>query len=125
MPNTIISDAYELAQRKTVMAIGTIRKDGKIAVTYGKLSKIRTPEQIVADIASDIAAVRVFLLYGIDPLKAVHSRTFEPPLPATRCAGRKSLRTLAIRESRCGSSHPGQPISEVRTVIVNDVLSDT
>jgi hypothetical protein len=30
----------------------------------------------IADIASDIAAVRVFLLFGIDPLKAVPLEDF-------------------------------------------------
>jgi hypothetical protein len=64
----------------------------------------------VAEIASDIAAVRVFLLYGIDPLKAVPLEDFRttaalhkvrwPQIVADVAEKRESLRKLASRSSR-------------------------
>jgi hypothetical protein len=59
----------------------------------------------VADIASDIAAVRVFLLYGIDPLEAIPLEEFRttaalhkvrwPQIVAEVGEKRKALRKLA------------------------------
>ena len=64
----------------------------------------------VADIASDIAAVRVFLLYDIDPLKAVPLEDFRttstlhrvrwPQILAEISEKRESLRKLSSRSAR-------------------------
>jgi hypothetical protein len=64
----------------------------------------------VADIASDIAAVRVFLLYGIDPLKAVPLEDFRttsalhkvrwPQIVAEVGKQRQSLRKLSSRSTQ-------------------------
>jgi hypothetical protein len=64
----------------------------------------------IADIASDIAAVRVFLLYGIDPLKAVPLEDFRttsalhkvrwPQIVAEVGERRESLRKLSTRSTR-------------------------
>jgi len=64
----------------------------------------------VGEIAGDIAAVRVFLLYGIDPLKAVPIEDFRttaslhklrwPQLIAEIGAKRESLRKLASKSTR-------------------------
>ncbi len=64
----------------------------------------------VADIASDIAAVRVFLLYGIDPLHAIPLEDFRttsalhrvrwPEIIAEAGKKRETLRALASRSNR-------------------------
>ena len=64
----------------------------------------------VADVAGDIAAVRVFLLYGIDPLKAVPLEDFRttaalhkvrwPQIAAEVGEKRESLRKLSSRSTR-------------------------
>jgi hypothetical protein len=64
----------------------------------------------IADIASDIAAVRVFLLHGIDPLKAVPLEDFRttsslhkvrwPQIVAEVRGKRESLRKLSSRSTR-------------------------
>jgi hypothetical protein len=64
----------------------------------------------VADIASDIAAVRVFLLFGIDPLKGVPLEDFRttsalhkvrwPQIVAEVAEKRESLRRLSSRSTR-------------------------
>jgi hypothetical protein len=64
----------------------------------------------VADIAADMAAVRVFLLYGIDPLKAVPLEDFRttsalhkvrwPQIVAEVAAKRESLRKLSSTATR-------------------------
>jgi hypothetical protein len=64
----------------------------------------------VADIAGDIAAVRVFLLYGIDPLQAVPLEDFRttsalhkvrwPQIVAEVGEKRESLRKLSSRPNR-------------------------
>jgi hypothetical protein len=64
----------------------------------------------VADIAADIAAVRVFLLYGIDPLKAVPLEDFRtaaalhkvrwPQIMAEVREKRESMRKLSSRRDR-------------------------
>ena len=66
----------------------------------------------VADIAGDIAAVRVFLLYGIDPLKAVPLEDFRttsalhkvrwPQILAEVDEKRESMRRLSSRGVRAG-----------------------
>jgi hypothetical protein len=66
----------------------------------------------VADIADDIAAVRVFLLYGIDPLKSVPLEDFRttsalhkvrwPQIVASVGEKRESLRKLSLRATRRG-----------------------
>jgi len=58
----------------------------------------------VADIAGDMAAVRVFLLFGIDPWKPFHSRLPPPPRLCTRSL-RKSLR-MSAEKGRCESFLP-------------------
>jgi hypothetical protein len=67
-------EEYELAQRKTVLTIGTIRKDGKIAAHYGKLSKIRTTEQIITDIASDHYEVRYAYKWMLDQAAELNAK---------------------------------------------------
>jgi hypothetical protein len=64
----------------------------------------------VADVAGDIAAVRVFLLYDIDPLKSVPLEDFRttsalhkvrwPQIVAEVGAKRESLRKLSLRSTR-------------------------
>src|SRR5258708_8595376 len=64
----------------------------------------------VADIAGDLAAVRVFLLYGIDPLKGVPLEDFRttsalhkvrwPQIVAEGGEKRESLRRLSSRSTR-------------------------
>jgi hypothetical protein len=64
----------------------------------------------VADIAGDIAAVRVFLLYGIDPLKGIPLEDFRttsalhkvrwPQIVAEVGEKRESLRSLSSRSTR-------------------------
>ena len=64
----------------------------------------------VADIAGDIAAVRVFLLFGIDPLKGVPLEDFRttsalhkvrwPQIVAEVAEKRESLRRLSSRSTR-------------------------
>src|SRR6266446_4274843 len=71
----------------------------------------------VADIAGDIAAVRVFLLYGIDPLKAVPLEDFRttsalhkvrwPQIVAEVGEKRETLRKLSSRSTR--SAKGGRP----------------
>jgi hypothetical protein len=65
-----------------------------------------------AEIASDIAAVRIFLLYGIDPLEAIPLDQFRtttalhkvrwPQILADVARKRESLRKLAVGPSRPG-----------------------
>jgi hypothetical protein len=64
----------------------------------------------ISDIASDIAAVRVFLLYGIDPLNAVPLEDFRttsalhklrwPQIVAEVAEKRESLRKLSSKSTR-------------------------
>jgi hypothetical protein len=64
----------------------------------------------VADIAGDMAAVRVFLLYGVDPLKGVPLEDFRtttalhkarwPQIVAEVAEKRESLRRLSSKSSR-------------------------
>lgn len=64
----------------------------------------------VADVAGDIAAVRVFVLYGIDPLKSVPLEDFRttsalhkvrwPQIIAEVGEKRESLRKLSLRSAR-------------------------
>jgi hypothetical protein len=64
----------------------------------------------IAEMAADIAAVRVFLLFGIDPLKAVPLEDFRttsalhrvrwPQIVAEVCDKRESLRKLSSRSTR-------------------------
>jgi hypothetical protein len=64
----------------------------------------------VAEIAGDIAAVRVYLLYGIDPLEAIPLEGFRttsalhkvrwPQIVADIDKKRKTMRTLASKRSR-------------------------
>jgi hypothetical protein len=64
----------------------------------------------VADIAADIAAIRVFLLYDIDPLQAVPLEEFRttsalhkvrwPQIVADVAAKRESLKKLSLKRTR-------------------------
>jgi hypothetical protein len=64
----------------------------------------------VADIARDIAAIRVFLLYGVDPLKAIPLEDFRttaalhkvrwPQIVAEINEQRESMRKLSTRSAR-------------------------
>lgn len=78
-------------------------------VTRDERAGLRLLER-VADIATDIAAVRVYLLYGIDPLKAVPLENFRttsslhkvrwPQIVAEVADKRQSLRKLSSRAKR-------------------------
>lgn len=77
--------------------------------TRGERGALKLLER-VAEIAGDIAAVRVFLLYGIDPLQAVPLEEFRttsalhkvrwPQIVAEVTGKRESLRRLASRSAR-------------------------
>jgi hypothetical protein len=77
--------------------------------TRGERAGLRLLER-VADIGSDIAAVRVFLLYGIDPLQAVPLEDFRttsalhkvrwPQIVADVTEKRESLQRLSSRPTR-------------------------
>jgi hypothetical protein len=77
--------------------------------TRGERGGLKLLER-VADIAGDIAAVRVFLLYGIDPLQAVPLQDFRttsnlhkvrwPQIVAEVTAKRESLKELSSRPTR-------------------------
>jgi hypothetical protein len=79
------------------------------AATRGERVGLKLLER-VADIAADMAAVRVFLLYGIDPLKAVPLEDFRttsalhkvrwPQIVAEVTGKRESLRKLSSKSSR-------------------------
>jgi hypothetical protein len=77
--------------------------------TRGERTGLKLLER-VAGIAGDIAAIRVFLLYGIDPLKAVPLEDFRttsalhkvrwPQIVAEVGEKRESLRRLSSRSTR-------------------------
>jgi hypothetical protein len=79
------------------------------AATRGERVGLRLLERI-ADIATDIAAVRVFLLYDIEPLQAVALEDFRttpalhkvrwPQIVAEVMAKRQSLKKLSSRRTR-------------------------
>jgi hypothetical protein len=77
--------------------------------TRGERGALKLLDRI-AEIAADIAAVRVFLLYGIDPLQAVPLEDFRttsalhkvrwPQIVAEVTEKRDSLKRLASRSAR-------------------------
>jgi hypothetical protein len=83
-----------------------IRQD---VTTRGERVGLKLLERI-AEIAADIAAVRVFLLYGIDPLQAVPLEDFRttsalhkvrwPQIVAEVSKKRESLRKLSSKATR-------------------------
>jgi hypothetical protein len=65
----------------------------------------------VADIAADIAAVRVFLLYGIDPLQAIPLDVFRTTTTlhkVRRAADRGRCRCATVDTQKAGGE-AGQP----------------
>jgi hypothetical protein len=112
-----IQNLHLLPQKRTAAGIA----QGRLAVdvarefirrevsTRGERVGLKLLER-VADIASDIAAVRVFLLYGLDPLKATPLEDFRttsalhkvrwPQIVAEVTQKRESLRKLAATSTR-------------------------
>ena len=94
------------AQLALTVARAFIRQE---VAAQGERAGLKLLERI-ADIATDIAAVRVFLLYGIDPLEAVPLEDFRttPALHKVRWpqiveavgAKRESMRRLSVRTAR-------------------------
>ena len=95
---------------QALLAVGVARAFIRQEVaTRDERAGVRLLERI-ADIANDIAAVRVFLLYGIDPLKAVPLEDFRttsalhkvrwPQIVAEVGKKRQSLRRLSSRSTQ-------------------------
>jgi len=89
------------------LAVGVARAFIRQEVaTRGERAGLKLLERL-ADIASDIAAVRVFLLYAIDPLEAVQLEDFRttstlhkmrwPQIVAEATEKRESLQRLSSR----------------------------
>ncbi|MEP7246276.1 MAG: hypothetical protein ABI885_21725 [Gammaproteobacteria bacterium] len=92
------------------LAVGVARAFiAREVATVGEKAGLKLLER-VADIANDIAAVRVFLLYGIDPLEGVPLEDFRttsalhkvrwPQITAAVGAKRESLRKLTSKVSQ-------------------------
>jgi hypothetical protein len=112
-----IQNLHLLAEKRTVagiaqarLAVDVVREFIRREVaTRGERVGLKLLER-VADIAGDMAAVRVFLLYGIDPLKAVPLADFRttsalhkvrwPQIVAEVTEKRESLRKLSAPSSR-------------------------
>jgi hypothetical protein len=112
-----IQNLHLLPEKRTDAGIAQARLAVDVArafirrevVTRDERAGIKLLER-VADIASDIAAVRVFLLYSIDPLKAVPLEDFRttsalhkvrwPQIVAKVSEKRESLRKLSSRSTR-------------------------
>lgn len=94
------------AQLSVGVARAFIRKD---VATRGERAGLKLLERIV-EIAHDHAAIRVFLLYGIDPLEAVPLDAFRatpalhkqrwPRLVADIASKREKLRILSARQTK-------------------------
>lgn len=112
-----VQNLHALAEKRTPMGIA----QAKLAIDVtracirreiseaGERAGLKLLERVAA-IASDIAAVRVFLLYGIDPLAAVPLEDFRtstalhrkrwPQILATVNAKRDSLHRLAAKRGK-------------------------
>jgi hypothetical protein len=112
-----IQNLHLLPEKRTPAGIAQARLAVDVArefirrevATRGERVGLKLLERI-ADIAGDMAAVRVFLLYGIDPLKAVPLEDFRttsalhkvrwPQIVAEVTRQRESLRKLSSKSSR-------------------------
>ncbi len=97
--------AVGIAQAQLALGVARAFIRQEVAA-HGERAGLKLLERI-ADIATDIAAVRVFLLYGIDPLEAVPLEDFRttsalhkvrwPQITEQVGAQRESLRRLSAR----------------------------
>ncbi len=112
-----IQNLHLLPQKRTDAGIGQARLAVNVARAFIRQEVVARDERTglkllerVADIAGDIAAIRVFLLYGIDPLKAVPLEEFRtttalhkvrwPQIVAEVGEKRESLRKLSSKATR-------------------------
>jgi hypothetical protein len=112
-----IQNLHLLFEKRTDAGIAQARLAVDVARAFIRLEVATRDERAglkllerVAEIASDIAAVRIFLLYGIDPLKAVPLEDFRttsalhkvrwPQIVAEVGEKRESLRKLSSRSTR-------------------------
>ena len=107
-----IQNLHLLAEKRTAAGIGQARLAVDVALNFIRREIATRGERVglkllerIADIAGDIAAVRVFLLYGVDPLRAVPLEDFRtttalhkvrwPQIVADVAQKRDSLRKLS------------------------------
>jgi hypothetical protein len=112
-----IQNLHVLPEKRTDAGIAQARLAVDVARAFIRQEVATRDERVglkllerIADIAGDIAAVRVFLLYGIDPLKAVPLEDFRttsalhkvrwPQIVAEVGERRESLRKLSSRSTR-------------------------
>jgi hypothetical protein len=112
-----IQNLHLLPEKRTAAGIAQARLAVDVARAFIRQEVATRDERAglkllerVAAIASDIAAVRVFLLYGIEPLKAVPLEDFRttsalhkvrwPQIVAEVAEKRESLRRIATRSTR-------------------------
>jgi hypothetical protein len=112
-----IQNLHLLPQKRTDAGIAQARLAVDVARAFIRQEVATRSERVglkllerVGDIAGDIAAVRVFLLYGIDPLKAVPLEDFRttsalhkvrwPQIVVEVGEKRESLRKLSSRSTR-------------------------
>jgi len=112
-----IQNLHVLPEKRTDVGIAQARLAVDVARAFIRQEVATRDERVglkllerIADIASDIAAVRVFLLYGIDPLKAVPLEDFRttsalhkvrwPQIVAEVGERREALRKLSSRSTR-------------------------
>ncbi len=103
-------NAAGIAQARLALGVARAFIAREVA-TRGERVGLKLLERI-AEMATDIAAVRVFLLYGIDPLEAVPLEQFRtttalhkvrwPQIVAEVTRKRESMRKLATRASGTG-----------------------
>jgi hypothetical protein len=112
-----IQNLHLLPQKRTEAGIAQARLAVDVArafirreiATHGERGALKLLER-TAEIAGDIAAVRVFLLYGVDPLQAVPLDDFRttstlhkvrwPQIVAEVSGARESLKRLLSRTTR-------------------------
>jgi hypothetical protein len=112
-----IQNLHLLPEKRTEAGIAQARLAVDVARAFIRSEVVTRDERAglkllerVADIAGDMAAVRVFLLYGVDPLKAVPLEDFRttsalhkvrwPQIVGEIGEKRESLRKLSCRAAR-------------------------